>query len=237
MSIAEKFEVIADAVYEKGKKDEHDKFWDNFQDYGNRTEYYSAFIGKGWNNTNFRPKYDIKPIGNASSMFQQTSIEDLTNLLKNCGIILDTSQATSLSQLFYFSNNLTNVPEIDTRGTTAGGNTLTTTFNNCPKLKTIEKLILKDDGSQSFSNTFGVCPSLENIVIEGKIGQNGFKVPSCTKLTKASILSILKALSLNITETKTITFSTEHQTIIETDADCKPYWQAAKNAGWSFVYA
>lgn len=236
MSIAENFEVIADAVYKKGKKDEYDAFWDTFQSKGTRVNYQNGFSGSGWNNTTFRPKYDIKPTNNASSMFQQTKVKDLTNLLKNCGVTLDTSKATSLLSLFYFATDITNIPVIDATGTTASS-ALTTAFNNCSKLKTIEKLILKDDGSQSFDNTFGVCSALENIVIEGKIGQNGFKVSGSTKLTKNSLLEILKALSLDITTTKTITFSTAHQTVIETDEDCKPYWQAAKDAGWSFVYA
>ena len=56
MSIAEKFEVIADAVYEKGKKDEHDKLWDAFQDNGTRTYYTNGFQGnQGWDKNNFYP--------------------------------------------------------------------------------------------------------------------------------------------------------------------------------------
>ena len=59
MSIAEKFEVIADAVYDKGKKDEYDAFWDVFQQNGTLTFYGYAFSGHGWNKDNFKPKYPI----------------------------------------------------------------------------------------------------------------------------------------------------------------------------------
>lgn len=236
MSIAEKFEVIADEVYEKGKKDEYDKFWDSFQNKGKRTNYQDGFAGKGWNDTTFKPKYDIIAVGNLGRAFQETELTDLVEVLKQCERKLDTSQVSTFSNVFFYSYYLTTIPEIDSRGTTESS-PFNQAFGTCRKLKTIEKLILKEDGSQSFSSTFSYCYELENIVIEGTIGKNGFNVQWSKKLTKASLLSILKALSLNITTTTTITFSTAHQSIIETDPDCKPYWEAAKNAGWSFVYA
>ena len=68
------------------------------------------------------------------------------------------------------------------------------------------KLILKEDGSQSFSSTFSKCDELENIVIEGVIGKNGFNVSACTKLSGASIVSIIEALS-DTTSGLTVTLS------------------------------
>lgn len=239
MSIAEKFEVIADEVYEKGKKDEYDKFWDANQDYGNRTFYASAFAGnQGWTKDNFYPKYDIKPEGNANQLFYAWEDNDkhkidLAQRLQDCGVVLDTSQATNLQSAFNYSH-FTRIPAIDIRATTIANSGLFA--NNWGTLITIDEIIMNEDNL--IANTwFNNCSGLQNLIINGKIGQSGFDVKSCKKLTKESLLSILKALSLNITETTTITFSTEHQSIIETDTDCKPYWEAAKNAGWSFVYA
>ena len=205
MSIAEKFEVIADEVYEKGKKDEYDKFWDSFQNYGKRKNYQGGFAGKGWNDTTFKPKYDIIPAENIGSMFQETEITDLEATLNNINVSFNTSKATTLKQLFYFSYLLTSVPEIDSRGSTSG-DAFNLTFGSCRKLKTIRKLILKEDGSQSFSSTFNKCDELENIVIEGVIGKNGFNVSACTKLSGASIVSIIEALSTT-TSGLTVTLS------------------------------
>ena len=199
MSIAEKFEVIADAVYEKGiekgKKDEYDKFWDSFQNKGKRVNYQNGFAGKGWNDTTFKPKYNIVPTGNGGNMFQETDLTDLEGILQRENKILNTSQCTTLQHMFYFSAYLTSVPEIDTSGTTLDSSSLTNAFSSCKKLKTIRKLILKADGSQKFSSTFARCEELENIVVEGTIGQNGFNVSACTKLSGASIVSIIEALS------------------------------------------
>ena len=60
-SIAEKFEVIADAVYEQGQKSEYDKFWDDFQQNGTRTNYVSAFSAM-WTSKTLKPKYPVRPI-------------------------------------------------------------------------------------------------------------------------------------------------------------------------------
>ncbi len=205
MSIAEKFEVIADEVYEKGKKAEYDKFWDSFQNYGKRTNYQDGFAGKGWNDTTFKPKYDIVPVGNLGRAFQETELTDLVEVLKQYGRKLNTSQVSTFSNTFYYSYYLTSIPEIDARATTESS-PFSSTFSDCKKLKTIEKLILKDDGSQSFSNTFSKCDELENIVIEGVIGKNGFNVSACTKLSSASIVSIIEALS-ETTSGLTVTLS------------------------------
>lgn len=239
MSIAEKFEVIADEVYEAGKKSEYDKFWDACQDYGNRTYYSSGFAGnQGWTKDNFYPKYDIKPEGNAYQLFYAWEVKnkhtlDLAQRLEECGVVLDTSKATNLQNAFGYGC-FSRIPAIDLTSTTNANSGLFTA--SWGRLITIDKIIMNEN-NQIASSWFSNGSGIENLTIEGKIGQNNFNVKDCKKLTKASLLSILKALSLNITATTTITFSTAHQTTIETDPDCKPYYDAAKNAGWSFVYA
>lgn len=236
MSIAEKFEIIADEVYAKGKKDEYDKFWDAYQDYGNRTKYPSySFYGAGFNANNFYPKYDIKPQGSCINLFYawETTNISLKQRLEECGVKLDTSKVTSFTQAFNYSK-FTELPIIDLSSMTSAASSIFS--NNYGSLKTIEKLIVSEN--TAIGSWFGqYCQNLTNLIVEGTIAKSGFNVQYQKKLTTASLLSILKALSLNITATTTITFSTVHQSIIETDTDCKLYWEAAKNAGWSFVYA
>ena len=234
MSISEKLTTIAEneqKVYEAGKQAEYDRFWDNCQDYGKLNYYKMAFAGRVWTEKTFKPKYDIISPNSSSSMFQESFINcNLKTLLEELGLRLELKGST-LDTTFY-GTLFTGLPVIDS----TGGN-LSNTFNLSRNLKSIEKLILREDGSQTFSSTFYNCTALEDIEIEGKIGQKGFGVGSCKKLTRDSILSILKALSLEITATTNVGFSTVHQSIIETDAECKPYWEAAKAAGWTFVYS
>ena len=61
--------------------DEHyDTFWDTYQQNGKRTNYQYAFSGKGWNDTTFKPKYDISVSGNGGWMFAGSQIKDFENM-------------------------------------------------------------------------------------------------------------------------------------------------------------
>lgn len=243
MSIAKKFEVIADAVYEKGKKDEYDKFWDELQVKGNRVSYTCAF-SFGWSFENFYPKYDIKPNGYCQQMFYGWSDSltktnySLKKRLEECGVILDISKCTDLTAMFNWNPLITEIPTLDLTGTTSNGSM----FAYCPGIITIEKLIVNEN--TPMTNFFGALNSsttknVENLVIEGVIGKSGFDCAVCIKLTKASLLSILTALSKDssIASGKSITFSTVHQSVIEADADCLEQYNLAISAGWTIAYA
>ena len=84
------------------------------------------------------------------------------------------------------------------------GNYWQGTFAQCTKLHTIEKLVLSEKvyPLSSFVN----CYELENLTIEGIIGQNDFNVQWSTKLSKESIISIINALSVT-TSGLTVTLS------------------------------
>ena len=79
---------------------------------------------------------------------------------------------------------------------------------------------------------------LENIVFEGTIGQN-FWFNMCTKLTVASLLSILTALTKDSAKAsgKTVTLATAHKAKIEADTACTAQLNAAIAAGWTVAYA
>ena len=105
------------------------------------------------------------------------------------------------TSMFYMST-ITDVPVIDCSEATA----LSSTFSYTDYLATIEKWILKNDGSQAFNTPFQGCRGLVNIVVEGVIGKNGISLQWATKLSKASITSFVDALS-STTSGLTITFS------------------------------
>ena len=186
-------------VFETGKKSEYDEFWDNYQDNGLKENYSYAFAQ--WNKNTFQPKYDIKPTI-ASYMFNgfnhNRSVESLPDLLKNNNITIDFSKCTAFMYFGSYSY-ISDFGFIDCSGAT----NLNHMFNMAQRLETVS-LKLKDDGSQSFTNTFDTCTRLVNITIEGVIGKN-ISFSSSASLSKSSIISIVCALSAT-TSGLTVTF-------------------------------
>lgn len=180
-----------DEGYEAGKQAEYDRFWSSYQANGTRTTYNYAF--REWQPSFFKPKYDIVPttaIGAFYALFnKETNGASLKDALNNANIVLDTSQATNLGSLFGYSG-VTEVPVIDTTSTAK----LDRIFESSRQLKTIDKLVLRENGSQTFADVFINCIALQNLVIEGVIGNNGFNVQWSTKLTHDSLMSIINAL-------------------------------------------
>lgn len=207
MSIAEKLQTIAEneqRVYDAGKKAEYDAFWDSYQENGNRTNYEYSFSGLGWNDETFKPQYDIK-ISQSTHMFSGCGITDLVGLLERCGVSFDTSKSIGTSYVATNSTTITTFPSYDCRNRSHMNYFIT----NCPKLRSIGTLTLKDDGSQAFTlNTLNGNTNLEEIRFEGVIGQNGLDLHWSKKLSKASIESIINHLSTT-TSGLTVTLSQE----------------------------
>lgn len=127
MSIAEKFEVIADAVYEKGRRDEYDKFWDVIQSKGNEVYYRYTFYFTGWTDEIYNPKYPIKfkalQFTFAASLITDTKVD----------IIAD-STLSDLSGTFYNNTSLKKIRNIVFDEKTTFGSTA---FQGCTALETI----------------------------------------------------------------------------------------------------
>ena len=143
MSIAEKFEVIADAVYDKGKQDEYDRFWDAYQDNGNRDFYSYGFSGYGWTNENFKPKYPIITSANPNRtnvMFQYAY--NLTEIMSPL-YFYDTSSSST----FVNCRNLIKIGD-DTGGGiwTTRNRTFTYNFSSCSNLEEIRFIDYNEKG-------------------------------------------------------------------------------------------
>ena len=165
----------------QGREREYSTFWDAYQDNGNRTDYERAFWGKGWTAANYHPKYDLAPT-NAAYMYQYSNIEGRVEV--------DTSQCTAMDAMFGMAKKITTISTIDTRNISA----LAGVFGYMDKLENIDMLILKDDGSQTFTQScFSGDFKLKEIRIQGKIGETLYM--RCQALSKGSITSIFKALS------------------------------------------
>ncbi len=239
MTIAEKItraKTDVNVVYAAGKRDERDAFWDAFQHNGTRTSYYGAFCN--FPREAFYPKYDIKFDGSSatqgtfrtfpdsSSTWPPAEDFDFVERLNECGITVDTSNATSVYQMFYYSC-VSTMPTLDFSNVTAQ---MYETFESCNRLHTVDKIILSNTGTQSFYNIFGNCIKLQNITFEGVIG-NSISFAQSTLLSRASIENIVSVLSPTVTG-KTLTFSQAAVNNAFSDAEWTALVNTRKN--WTF---
>lgn len=180
-----------------GGKSWYDEFWDTYQNNGEPTDYARAFSGNWRSLDIFKPKHNII-VTNAYMMFAGFPLEiDLADYFQQLGIVFDTSRAAN-TQYMIQASNVTRVGVIDFSGST-NSKPIDNVFAQCKKLVTIDKIIVKEGSQGAFGSTFTNCVALENIIIEGEIKSNGLDLQWSTKLSKASITSIINALSTSTT--------------------------------------
>ena len=222
-----------------------DDLWDYYQENGNRENYKQAFSGAVWDEKTLKPKYSIKPTNAYQMFYYAKKLKSLKNIVENAktnnpNFEFDTSLSTNLNGFIQAADNISELPEIST----ASCNNIDQFLFWNGLLKSVDKLILKSDGSQSFTNSFSGLSALTDIVIEGKFGCN-IDIASSTKLTKNSIVSFINALYENASN-KTITFS---KTAINREfgidvSDESTYLEGSEfhtlrysKANWNFAYA
>ena len=247
MSVAEKLTKIAQnmqAVYDAGKAagggdeeyyqgyldgcdDEHSRFWDAFQQKGERTHYKYAFSYYGWNSENFRPKYDIILSGtSANYLFQYTTnLEiDLAQRMQALGIKFVYNNFTNAAYMFQYSA-ITRIGELDFSNCTETYQA----FGSATKLTTIDKLIVSE--KTIFNTPFAGCSLLENLRFEGVIG-GSLNIKSSPLLSGESVQSAidhLKDLTGQTTQNLTL-----HATVGGKLTEEQKAAITAKN--WTLVY-
>lgn len=204
-------------VYEAGKKAEHDAFWLNYVN-TRANDFDYMFAGQRWTNTIFKPPaVTLKP-RRAMYMFARSGITgDLAQIFNDLGFAVDFSNCVYIDDMFN-NSAFTRIGVLDFSGAVSSSGRV---FINA-KVVTIDKIIVSEN-TKSFHAWFSGCTDLENITFEGTINKNiDFK--DCTKLTKASIESIMSHLSS--TATFTVTLS---QTAVN-NAFTTDEWQTTINA-------
>lgn len=224
---------------EDGKQEAYDTFWDEYQDGGNRTNY-SASFGACWNETNFKPKYDLN-VSFGPYMFAYSPITDLVTLLERQGVSLDFSMCTANAALnnAFYESKITRLGVVDLSGQ---GN-CNYVFYRARDLVRIDKVIFRSTNvNDNLHTTFTDCTSLTDVVIEGVIRRN-ISFRWCP-LSRASIESVMTALS--DTETgQTATFKKSAvDSAFETvggaaDGSTSEEWKdlVASKPNWSIVLA
>lgn len=213
---------------EEGRQEAYDTFWDTYQDNGDRVDYSNAFAGRGWRPELIKPKYPMYPT-NAYMMFRGNAhYFDFKKHLNDNGIILDFKNCTTIQYAFstcYF----TDIGVLDFTSASSLGDC----FLSASYLTNIDKIILKDDGSQSLgTKPFSGCSNLTEVRFEGVIGTTGMTFSANTKLSHDSIMSIIDALQdlTGTGTTKSVTFGTTHLAKL-TDAEKA----IATDKGWTLA--
>lgn len=188
------------AGFDAGKQAAREAFWNAYIPDG--LEHWQYVFYVRWNEKNFYPTKDLKPKGSMGFGFSSFSVVNLTQRLKDCGVTLDTSGVTAGNYMFAYSSMITHLPTLSFVGFTEDVSNI---FDGDRSIVEIEKIILKDDGSTTFSNWFRGCNALTTIAFDGVIGQN-IDFTACTKLSKDSITNIINHLS-DTASGKTLTLS------------------------------
>lgn len=187
----------SEEAFEAGKKSEYDAFWDEYQDYGQPVEY-AFYFGLGWNDTIFRPKYNLIFRGRADQAFFYCKITNLKKILEDRKLIMDTSQCTNFYQTFG-NSKITHIPTLDLTNANSLYGIL-----NCAYLVSVDNIILKNGAFTEIRQAFN-AKNLESINFTGSFYNDGLIFTS-TVLNKTSITSIVNALS-DTTTNLTVTLS------------------------------
>lgn len=155
-----------DEVYDAGKQAERNAFWDTIQNYGKRNVYYNAFTSAYYGNIWTDKIFNPKYEINCTG-----NIEGARNLFFSCILLTDIKVPVNVEGVF-----------------------VSQSFCYCEKLKRIP--LLKVNEQTTWQNSFISCNELQELTIEGIIGQNGLNLQWSTKLSKASFKSIVGACSV-----------------------------------------
>ena len=150
---------------EQGKQAQYDEWWDEFQDYGNRTWYWGAFAGPGWTDKTLKPKHPIRIDGTIGYTFRSCE----ATVLPRVEMI-----STDCSNLYYGATKARKIHLVLLNG----GKNFTAAFSSCSNLEnvTIEGLI---GANISFSSSSKLTDaSVQNIIdhLADVTGQTSLKI-------------------------------------------------------------
>ena len=171
-----------DQGYTDGQTAEYDRFWDAYQENGNRTNYEYAFYK--WTPEAFKPKYTIMPTAaamllNSSKVTDRQYLDKIDlSLTKSAPALFDSTIMPSFGVVYLSSIN--------------ANATVTNLFRYNSKIHTIDKIVVHD--TIKYSQWFIGCTSLANVTFEGVIGQDGLNFSWSPLLSNASVQSIIDHL-------------------------------------------
>lgn len=191
-------DTILNAVNELPTNEDsfYDTFWDNFQNYGKRTNYAYAFYGEGWNDETFKPKYIIKPTYTISGLLGSSYV------FSSAAFSEITDEFLDLSGVKQISNMMTDWKGKKISLTVTDVKVMTNAFRN----GSYTDLTLYDINPEcTFSNFVIYCYNLVNFTCTGTIGTNiQFKQSPLTNESVQKIIDCLKDLTGGTAQTLTL---------------------------------
>lgn len=216
VDIAATYYTISDASWHR--------YWDNFQNYGNKTSYYYHFYGSSWNDYNFKPKYDIIPVGNNQSAFSNAGFTDLNKLVKYAGITVDTSQVTDGMYMFSSMKHCKYLPPIDCYSMTSMANM----FMYDTLLEDLELLNIQSTLKfGQWNSPFMYCESLKNVNLVNCQLSGPYIIFTNSKLLtlkslKNIILSLVNYANTDKAYTCTLMLTSNSWAVLEADGENSP---------------
>lgn len=173
MSIAEKLVTIAEnqqVIYEAGQKSEYDRFWDEFQNYGNPKQYSNTFSYNAWNDKTYNPKYTFKVLSCNNMFMYNTLITDTKVPIDFRG---------NQGQIFYLFEGCIKLVTIRTLILDVTNQSFSRYFVNC---KALENITFEGEIKRNID--FQYSPKLSKESIENVLGHL-----SATETTRTLTLS------------------------------------------------
>lgn len=170
----------------EGGNSYYDTFWDAFQQNCEKTDYAYAFAGSGWNDTTFKPKYNITEKTRAEGMFAYSEITDLKGILDELGITIDIGYSNNSCNFLAYSK-ITRCPTIDVRNSIY----IDYICRGATELEEITILNLRKSYNLA-NNGFTGCAKLKTLIVTGTIGSLSLK--DSPLLSNESVQSVIDAL-------------------------------------------
>ena len=158
-----------DSVYDAGKKSENDRFWEEFQQGGERKDYNNAF--RNWGSEYLRPKYKVKV---ANRLYYQYMFCQCQNLKKVESEYFSFSLPSNVSQTDHayghrsLFESCVKLEEVEDLGLRAA--IYYRTWRDCSSLRKIS--VVRSLKETVYTTPFTGCTSLTDITFEGEIGQS-----------------------------------------------------------------
>lgn len=208
------------------------------------------------------PELDTRKVTNFHNMFNSCSALEETPLYNtdngtnfgamfyNCQKlkkinITSTSNGIDFNSAFYNCKLITEIPMLDTSKATI----MASTFSGCRALKSIPTMdwsnVTSITQTGATGGTFDACVSLEDLTfVENSVKVTGINISNSAKLSRNSILSILKGLNKTDGISRTITASrvcidgtVSTADLVNNDPELLAAYTEALAAGWTMLLA
>ena len=188
------FDTGKDKGYKEGYSDCENHFWDNIQNFGEKTDYTRFFCD--WKTFEYiRPKYKVVPQKDAPYLFSGcTALKVLESAYFDFGQIPENYKEYNIG-LYALCNkcsSLEYVEDVNFQPVMS----YAYFFAGCENLKKIAVIRISEESK--FGGTFGGdcfwrCYALEEVTFEGTIG-NSLSVQFCPKLSHKTLINIIECL-------------------------------------------